>query len=176
MSSQHETILVIGLGNLALSDDGLGIHAVRRLPERYELGPGIEMVEGGTAGLLLLPLVADADAVIIVDAITAGAPAGTLLRLAGEDVMGAFDLLMTPHDVGVADLLRAARLTGAWPDRLVVLGAQPACVGVGTELSEPLGAVLDQLVEQTADELAAWGASVQSRVADRPAFALHRGR
>ena len=98
--------VVIGLGNVILSDDGLGVHAVRRLRERYVLGEEVELIEGGTAGLLLLPHLADARRAILVDAIDSGAPAGTLVRPSGRRTgRRVHDIRMTPHDVGLADLL-----------------------------------------------------------------------
>ncbi len=148
---------VIGLGNVVLSDDGVGVRAVQRLQDRHPLGDGVELVEGGTAGLLLLPLLADARRVIIVDAIDTGAPAGTLVRLDGDDWASAFEFGMTPHDVGLVDLLGAAQLSGAWPEQLVLHGVQPASTEIGTELSAPIAAALDRLVDAVAAELSRWG-------------------
>jgi hydrogenase maturation protease len=157
MSDAAETV-VIGLGNVVLSDDGLGVHAVRRL-RRCSLAKGVELIEGGTAGLLLLPHLADARRAIIVDAIDTGAPPGTLVRLPGEDWASAFSIRITPHDVGLRDLLGAAQLSGAWPRELVLHGAQPASTAIGTELSAPVAAALDPLVCAIVAELAAWDAS-----------------
>jgi hydrogenase maturation protease len=145
--------VVIGLGNVVLSDDGLGVHVVRRLRDRHRLADRVELVEGGTAGLLLLPQIADARRVIIVDAIDTGAPAGTLARLAGEEWWRAFEPHLTPHDVGLRDLLGAALLTGSWPSQLVLHGAQPACTAIGTELSAPLAGVLDPLASAVVADL-----------------------
>ena len=107
--------VVIGIGNIVLSDDGLGVHAVRRLRERHA-APGVEIIEGGTAGLLLLPHLADARRAILVNAIDVGAPAGTLVRLEGEAYKRALSTGLTAHEVGLADLLAAARISGAWPE------------------------------------------------------------
>jgi len=156
MMTRGRDAVVIGLGNVVLSDDGLGVHVVRTLRERYRLEDRVELVEGGTAGLLLLPHIADARQVIIVDAIDTGAPAGRLVRLAGEEWWRAFELHLSPHDVGLRDLLGAAQLCGAWPSQLVLHGAQPACTSIGTELSEPLAAVLDPLVSAVVVDLVAW--------------------
>ncbi|MGZ6670686.1 MAG: HyaD/HybD family hydrogenase maturation endopeptidase [Solirubrobacteraceae bacterium] len=149
-------IVVIGLGNVVLSDDGVGVHAVRRLRERTHLRDGVELIEGGTAGLLLLPHLADARRAIIVDAIDTGAPPGTLIRLDGDDWPAAFATHHTVHDVGLRDLLGAAQLSGAWPQRLVLHGVQPATTVVGIELSAPVAAALDPLVCAILNELAAW--------------------
>ena len=146
--------VVIGIGNIVLADDGLGVHAVRRLRERHAV-PGVEIIEGGTAGLLLLPHLADARRAILVDAIDVGAPAGTLVRLEGQACERAFSTGLTAHEVGLADLLAAARISGAWPETLVLHGAQPASTAPCTNLTAPLRACLDELVDRIAADLVA---------------------
>ena len=148
--------VVIGIGNVIRSDDGLGVHAVRRLRERGRHSDDVELIEGGTAGLMLLPHVAEARRVILIDAIAFAAPPGTLTRL--EDGRGAFATGMTPHDVGLSDLLEAAQLTDSWPQKLVLHGAQPESTALDTELTPRLAAALDPLVEAVEAELEAWGA------------------
>ncbi len=152
--------VVIGLGNIVLSDDGIGVHAVRRLRQRARPQDGIELIEGGTAGLLLLPHLADAQRAIIIDAIDTGAPPGTLVRLEGEDWTVFFETRFTVHDVGLRDLLGAAALTGAWPAQLVLHGVQPATTSIGTELSASVAGALEQLVSAVAADVATWAAPV----------------
>ena len=79
--------IVLGLGNVAQADDGLGIHAVRELLARYDLPPGVEVMEGGTAGLLLVPVLSDADRAVIVDAIDLGAMPGDASSARRTDVV-----------------------------------------------------------------------------------------
>ena len=152
-------IVVIGLGNVVRSDDGVGVHAAARLRERLGSQPDVTLVEGGTAGLLLLPHLADARRAIIIDAIDVGAEPGTLVRLAGDKFASAFCADATVHDVGLRDLLGAARLSGAWPEQLVLHGVQPGSTTLGTELTSTVAAALDGLVDSIADELAGWGAA-----------------
>ena len=160
--------IVIGLGNVVLSDDGVGVHAVRRLRERTRWRDSVELIEGGTAGLLLLPHLADAQHAIIVDAIDTGAPAGTLVRLEGEDWPTAFATRVTVHDVGLRDLLGAAQLTGALPRQLVLHGVQPATTSIGIELSAPVAGALEQLVSAVEAELTAWEATSEQAVTPCP--------
>lgn len=152
-------VVVIGIGNVVRSDDGVGVHAVVRLRERLGSQPDVTLVEGGTAGLLLLPHLADARRAIIIDAIDVGAEPGTLVRLAGDEFAVAFSADTTVHDVGLRDLLGAARLSGAWPEQLVLRGVQPGSTTLGTELTSTVAAALDGLVDSIADELAGWGAA-----------------
>jgi len=132
MKGASDTV-VIGLGNVVMSDDGLGVHAVARLRESGRLADAVELIEGGTAGLLLLPHLADAPRAIIIDAVRAGARAGTLVRLDADGLARVFERHISPHDVGLRDLLGAARLSGDWPSALVLHGIEPAVTRVGTE-------------------------------------------
>ena len=150
-------IVVIGHGNVVRSYDGVGVHAAARLRERLGSQPDVTLVEGGTAGLLLLPHLADARRAIIIDAIDVGAEPGTLVRLAGDQFASAFCADATVHDVGLRDLLGAARLSGAWPEQLVLRGVQTGSTTLGTELTSTVAAALDGLVDSIADELAGWG-------------------
>ena len=155
--------IVLGLGNVAQSDDGLGIHAVRELLARYDLPPGVEVVEGGTAGLLLVPALSDADRAVIVDAIDLAAVPGTLHRLEGRSWSTAFLPRLTPHDAGLSDLLGAAALAGALPAELLLLGVQPEQIGWGCEPTSTVAAAIPMLVDALVGELRAWGLRVERR-------------
>ena len=124
MSPRSGTV-VIGLGNVVLSDDGLGVYAAQRLRDRGELADDVEVIEGGTAGLLLLPHLADARRALVIDAIDTGAPAGTLVRLDGEAWASAFEVRMTPHDIGLVDLLGAARSPARGPSSSCCTASSP---------------------------------------------------
>ena len=157
--------IVLGLGNVAQADDGLGIHAVRELLARYDLPPEVEAIEGGTAGLLLVPVLSDADRAVIVDAIDLGAEPGTLHRLEGERWPAAFLQRLTPHDVGLSDLLGATALAGALPTEWLVLGLQPERIGWGCAPTPTVAAAIPALVDVLVDELREWGLRVDRRCA-----------
>ena len=162
-AGDQRAAVVIGAGNVVLSDDGAGVHAVRRLRTRWSLPDEVEVVEGGTAGLLLLPHLADAARAILVDAIDAGDPPGAIRRLDGRAVALPFAARMTPHDTGLADLLGAAALAGALPEELVIVAVQIGSTALGTEMTAPVEAALDQLADTVAAQLAAWGCAVDVR-------------
>jgi hydrogenase maturation protease len=147
--------VVIGIGNIVRSDDGLGVRALQRLRESHRYPPGVELIDGGTIGLLLLPHLAGARLAIIIDAINTGVSAGDLIRLV--DPIGPFATGLTPHDVGLADLLDAARMTDAWPQTLILHGVQPSSTAIGTELTPPVMGALDRLAGAINADLSAWG-------------------
>jgi hydrogenase maturation protease len=151
------TALVLGVGNLLLSDDGVGIHTIRRLLERPELPEGVRVVDGGTAGLDLLHHLEGISHLLIIDAIENGQPPGTLMRLEGEDVPAHLALKMSPHQIGLPDMLFAAKLRDIYPEHVVIWGVQPATTEVSLELSPSVAAQVDVLVEKVITELARWG-------------------
>ena len=139
------------------SDDGLGVVAVHELLRRYVVPEGAVVLDGGTLGLSLLPHVEDARAAILIDAIRADGEPGSLVRLTGEEVAPAVACRLSPHQVGVADLLDAARLLGRQPDPLVLLGLVPASLGLGFGLTPPVCERVDALLLQVAEEMRVLG-------------------
>ena len=157
--------LILGTGNLLLSDDGVGVHTIRRLQEVVELPEEVRVLDGGTLGLNLLPFLEGISYLVIVDAMETGQPPGTLRRLAGDAVPAYLSVKMSPHQIGVPDMLFAAKLRDLYPRDVVVLGVQPATTEVGLELSPPVAAQVDALVEGILAELARWGIEVQPKPA-----------
>ncbi len=149
--------LVLGLGNILLSDEGVGVHVVRLLRERYQFPQEVEILDGGTLGLDLLPYVEDADRLLMVDAVQMDAPPGTVARLEGEEVPAALSLKYSPHQMGVSDLLAAARLMGRYPAELILWGIQPASLDVGLELSPAVAAQVETVIQNVLAELQRWG-------------------
>ena len=156
-------LLVLGLGNVLCGDDGLGVAAVSRLAELHELPPSVRVADGGTLGLALLGLFAGVDEVLLVDAVLAEAPAGTLVRLEGEDVAPAARDRLSVHQVGVADLLDAMHLLGTWPRRIALLGLVPERIELGLGRSPAVERALPTLVDALAREIAERGHAVAPR-------------
>lgn len=129
-------VLVLGIGNLLMGDEGVGVHVVRQLlADGPPVARDVRVVDGGTLGLDLLPLVSDADALIVVDAVELRAEPGTVRVLRGSELDGAMGGHLSVHQVGLADLLAVGRLTGHLPARVALVAIQPATIDVGVELS-----------------------------------------
>ena len=149
--------LVLGLGNILLRDEGIGVRAVELLTERYEFPPEVELLDGGTLGLNLLPYVEDADRLLIIDAVDVDGEPGTVVCLEGEEIPASLSVKISPHQVGLADLLAAARLRGHCPGEMMLVGVQPSVVDVGLELSPPVEAQVASLVDAALSQLSRWG-------------------
>jgi len=162
-------VLVLGLGNVLLGDDGLGAAAIARIERDYRVPPGVRLEDGGTLGMALLGLLADSDHVILVDAVRSDDPPGTLVRLDGADVGDAVRDRLSPHQVGVADLLDAARLIDSYPGSVTLLGLVPETIDLAVERSPAVDRKLDELVAAIVREVQRLGYTMvpESGAADR---------
>lgn len=162
MSSDAE-LVVLGLGNSLCGDDGLGVECVARIDKSWEPPPGAALLDGGTLGLQLLGWIADVPALILVDAVRADAPPGSLVRLAGDAVAPAVRERLSPHQIGVADLLDSLRLLGRLPRHLVLIGLVPESLALGDERTEVVRAALPTLVDAVLAEAASLGYAFEAR-------------
>ena len=127
--------LVLGLGNPLMGDDGLGLTALERLATRWVVPPEVQLLDGGTGGLQLLPPIEDADRLIFLDVIEAGEEPGRLVLLERDELPRFFAHKISPHEIALRDVLALAELRGRLPAHLVAIGLQPARVTMGPGLS-----------------------------------------
>lgn len=140
-----------------MTDDGVGVRVIQRLSEGYEFPPEVEVMDGGTLGLDLLAHLEGVDRLLIIDAVETGGPPGTVVRMAGEDIPIAFESKLSPHQMGLKDLLAVSLLQGVAPPEMVLLGVQPGNIELGTELTQPVEEQLETLVGKALHELEVWG-------------------
>jgi len=140
-----------------MSDDGVGVRVVQCLASHYVFPAGVTVLDGGTLGLDLLPFLEGLKHLLIVDAMATGGPPGTIARLTGDDIPIAFETKLSPHQMGLKDLLAVSLLQGNTPPETVLLGVQPKSIQLGLNLSLPVDAKLQTLVEMALRELEAWG-------------------
>ncbi|MGP6156093.1 MAG: HyaD/HybD family hydrogenase maturation endopeptidase [Vulcanimicrobiaceae bacterium] len=150
-------VLLLGIGNVLLADDGLGAWFAATFPERRHVPAELEVVDGGTLGLELLDRIAGRRVLVVVDAVANGGRAGDLVRLEGKDVPAVLGAGLSSHDVALSDLLAAATLLDCAPQAVVLHGIEPAALTVGTEFSAPVQAALGALETHVVDELARFG-------------------
>ncbi|HEU5055848.1 MAG TPA: HyaD/HybD family hydrogenase maturation endopeptidase [Kofleriaceae bacterium] len=146
-------VVVLGLGNLLMGDDGVGVFALAALAAEPRVPAGARLLDGGTLGLSLLPYVRSAPDLVLIDAVRGEGPPGSLVRLEGDEVPGAVLERLSVHQVGVADLVAGARLLGGWPERIVLCGVVPERIELGVELSPAVRAAVPALVAMVLGEL-----------------------
>jgi hydrogenase maturation protease len=147
-----ENVLVLGLGNTIMADDGVGPRVVELLLHQGCLPDGVKLLDGGTLGLDLLPRLEGVQRLIIVDAVETGQPPGSLVRLSGDAVPLALETKLSPHQMGLKDLLAVARLMDQLPSELILIGVQPAIIEMDTKLSPVVESRLLELASMVSRE------------------------
>lgn len=142
-------VLVLGLGNPLLGDDGAGLAMLDRVEAAGPWPENVRLVDGGTWGLSLLPDVIEAERLLVLDAVRTGRPAGTVVRGEDDAVPRWYSHPVSPHQVDLAELLGAAELLGRLPGHLVVVGIEPeSCdelrVGLSPVVESALGTASDE--------------------------------
>ncbi|MCX6560236.1 MAG: HyaD/HybD family hydrogenase maturation endopeptidase [Candidatus Aminicenantes bacterium] len=155
--SGPDRAIVLGLGNLLNRDEGLGVQCLEPLRNRLGSVAGIEILDGGVLGLDLLPLVECARALLILDAVDARKPPGTLIELTGADIPLFGRAKLSWHQVTFQEVLQLAAMRNRLPERLHLVGVQPADLSIGLELSPEVAAAMPALIEHAAAVLAGWG-------------------
>lgn len=159
-------IVVLGVGNILMSDEGVGVHAVTDLSRRFQIPDEVEVIDGGTSGMDCLDRIAEADLLLIADCMRSKDKApGAITRLADDEINAWFNTKISPHQVGLSDVLAACCFHGISPRRVVLIGVQPASFETSLELTPQVAAVLPQVVDALVAELDAAGVRLEPRKA-----------
>jgi hydrogenase maturation protease len=145
--------VVLGVGNIILADEGVGVRVVEALERDYVMPPGVSVIDAGASGMEMLEDLSDLDFLLVVDAIAAGKAPGELVQLRGDAVPVFFRRNLSPHGIGLSDVLAALEFLGSEPKETVILGVQPTSLDLSTELTPTIAARVPELVAQVVDEL-----------------------
>lgn len=168
MATAADQILILGVGNILLGDEGVGVWAIKALEERYLLPEGVQALDGGTAGMDLLACLDGIAQLIIIDAVKADGPAGRLLCWHDDEVPASLVSKISPHQLGLSDLLAAASLTASLPRRLTLLGIVPESIATGISLSTAARAGMAEAIAAVAAELRVQGRELIERTQPGP--------
>ncbi len=147
-------VLVLGVGNTLMSDEGAGVRAAELL--REQAPKGVKVLEAGTLGPELLPDVEAASRLLVLDCVDAGRAPGTMVRVDGNQLRGRESPTLSAHEFALVDLLGLAALHATAPDEVVVLGVQPAKVEPGLDLSPEVERAVSRLAASGLAELERW--------------------
>ncbi|MGM3175318.1 HyaD/HybD family hydrogenase maturation endopeptidase [Dickeya lacustris] len=156
-------ILVLGIGNILLSDEGVGVRLVERLEQQYVLTPTVDIVDGGTCGMELMECMAGRDHLIVADAVLTGQEPGSVTVLRDREVPALFTRKISPHQLGLADVLMALQLTGEFPRQLTLVGVVPQTLDSGIGLSDTVTRALEPALAHIIAALRHSGVTVTER-------------
>lgn len=150
-------IVVLGAGNILMMDEGVGVRVIERLIAEYEFPPGVDVLDGGTASMEMLEDLENLDVLIVVDAVYAHQPVGEVIKLVDDDVKVFFRRKLSPHQIGLSDVLASLEFIGRAPKRMVVIGVKPVELELGMELTPRIAAQVPKMMEMVVDSLTDFG-------------------
>ncbi|NKI75939.1 HyaD/HybD family hydrogenase maturation endopeptidase [Dickeya sp. CFBP 2040] len=158
-------ILVLGIGNILLSDEGVGVRLVEQLERRFDCTPVVDVVDGGTCGMELMECMAGRDHLIVADAVLTGQSPGSVTVLRDREVPALFTRKISPHQLGLADVLMALQLTGEFPRQLTLVGVEPDVLDSGIGLSDTVTRALEPALQHIIAALRQSGVTVTEKTA-----------
>lgn len=147
----RKSVLIVGVGNLLLRDEGVGVHVIRRLQE-MSLPDHVELLDGATCGLDLLHYFGDREKIILIDAVLLDLQPGSIVRFTGEDFITSNESRWSAHDSNLAEVIQHARRLLSL-SRVVVYGVVPLdcsspCIGLTLRVEETIPRLLAQLLQE----------------------------
>ena len=157
-------IVVLGVGNILLSDEGVGVRTIEKLQLTYNLPPEVVVIDGGTTGMEMLEDLSNADHIIIIDAVRSGKAPASIVRLADEQVPVFFKTKLSPHQIGLSDVLATLAFIGEQPGGVTIFGVEPVSLKTGMALTPQVEARLPELMDLVVTELRELGVAVKNNM------------
>ncbi|MHC1740569.1 MAG: HyaD/HybD family hydrogenase maturation endopeptidase [Anaerolineaceae bacterium] len=148
--------VVLGLGNTLNRDEGLGVQALKLLDSRLGEQSDFELLDGGVLGLNLLMIVEECSHLLILDAVNIGKPAGSVVELTKEQIPLFSGIQLSQHQITFQEVLGLAKIRGYLPERLHLIGIQPADISTGLDLSQIVKDALPEVVSRALVVLDNW--------------------
>jgi hydrogenase maturation protease len=155
--------VVLGIGNTILTDEAAGVRAVELLECRYCVPDNVLVIDGGTSGMEMIEDLSNLDFLIVLDVVKTGAAPGTVVKIAGDEIPVFFRRKLSPHQIGLPDVLASLELLDAMPKEIIVLGVEPISLELGLEMTVTVAEKVPTLVEMAVAELLSRGYSIQTQ-------------
>ena len=160
----NNEIVLLGVGNILLTDEGLGVHAVKDLKESFSFTPAITIVDGGTMGMELLTYMRGMKKILLVDAINGGESPGTVYEFPHKELEQYFTEHISVHEVGMQDILRIRAIQEEPLEDAEVIGVEPESLEIGFEPSEVVQRALPEVKDRVLNVLRQWGVQVEPKL------------
>jgi len=157
--------VVLGIGNTILSDEAAGVRTVEALEQAFRMPDNVLVIDGGTSGMEMIEDLSNLDFLLVIDVVTTGAAPGALVKIAGAEIPVFFRDKLSPHQIGLPDVLASLELLDAIPKEIVVLGVEPISLELGLDMTPTVAATIPELVHRAVTELRARGYVLEPLVA-----------
>ena len=152
MENSRQTVLVIGIGNILLRDEGIGVRTIQAM-EEIDMPDFVEIVDGATGGADLLDIISDRQKVIVIDAVDASEKPGTIIKFDGKDILQPSSMETSLHDVGLGQALQMAWQLKCHPKKVTIIGVCPKDITPGLELSLEIKELIPKLIDLVMAEI-----------------------
>ena len=149
--------VVLGIGNIILSDEGFGVRVVEYLEKNFRFPENVSLIDGGTLGVELTHFVAGTQRLLIIDSIDGGAEGGKIFHLRGDDIKKHFAQKISAHEVGIQDVLTMLELSNKKIPHVELIGAQPFNLEASTELTPQMSKLVPTFADKAIEILRSWG-------------------
>ena len=153
---KEPTITILGLGNILMTDEGVGVHTVNEFEKRYEVPDYVEIVDGGAAGLDLIPFIEGREKVLMVDAVNFDREPGFIDTLENEAIPIRLTQKASMHHLGLMDVLCIVRMSGNIPKDMCIIGIQPKSLDLGIDMTKEIWDKEDDLIDRIVAKLREW--------------------
>ena len=155
---KHDTT-VLGLGNLLMQDEGIGVHIANLLIKHYAFSPAIGIIDGGTTGTDLLPYFENSDRILIIDAVNFEKYPGHIGIIENDDILATITSKISLHHLGLSDVLSVIKLIDIKPEEIILIGIQPYRMELGMDLSEQMQNHVPTIISTVLQKLEQWDIS-----------------
>ncbi len=157
-------ISIVGVGNTVMQDDGFGVRVAEYLQEHTDYPDFVQILDGGTLGMDLMPYIADSKKLLLIDAINIDAPVGSYHSFTGDELNAYFKNKISVHDLGINDMLAVLKLTDNPVEEVIVIGVKPDIVSLGVDLTEKIAAKIPMVAKEAKKIVDRWIAEYQNKI------------
>lgn len=153
-------ITVLGVGNILMQDEGVGVRVVEQLLRQYSFPPNVQVLDGGTLGMELLRFLVGTDKLILVDAIGGSLPPGSLYQFQNDEVKAYFKEKVSMHELGIQDVLAVMEVLEKPAQEIMIVGVQPLAIDIGLEMTPLITKTIENVIEKILLVLESWQVEV----------------
>jgi len=160
-------IAIFGIGNVLLTDEGVGVHVLNELKRRYDFPDHVTLIDGGTMGLDLLPFFEGHDKVLFIDAVHFHMEPGAIHYIKGDEIPLLLSSKLSVHQIGLPDMLFSSSFMDRTPEEVCLIGIEPESMDTGYGLTPRVQSKVEELIKMVLLHLKDWGVEGKKKISNQ---------